>query len=118
MAGEGIEYSWGCTKQYYRFMPINCKKGMQAFWESVKESVSLNILTIERQRKFSRRAREYMLAYKSIEQVTRNKGEFDGTKMSHSLTETIIKRYKTHCCANDFDSRFIRETVDEMRNCR
>ena len=64
MASEGIEYSWGCTKQYYNFLPINRKKGMQAFWETVKESVSLNIPTIERQRKFSRRAREYMLAYK------------------------------------------------------
>jgi len=117
MAGEGIEYLWGCAKQYYHLLPIKEKRGIKAFRESVNKSLSQNRLTVDRQRMFSRRAREYMKAYKSIERVTQNKGEFIDTQMSHSLIETILKRYKIHRCASDFDSKFIRETVDKMRSC-
>ena len=93
MAGEGIEYTWGCSKQYYQFFPIERKRTKANFLDAVKECLSRRHLTVQRQRKFSRRAREYMLAYKSIERVTMNKEEFkDCPTMSHALIEAIVKK--------------------------
>ena len=49
MAGEGIEYNWGCAKGYYRRLPITEKRTKNKFRESVKKSISREIMTIERQ---------------------------------------------------------------------
>ena len=69
-AGEGIEYDWGCSKNFYRRLPILQKKGKETFRDSVRKSTCRNsVLTIKRRRKFSRRAREYMLAYHAFNVV-------------------------------------------------
>ena len=68
IAGEGIQYSWGAAKLYYRRLRIIEKRSNEKFRKSVKKSTDRNtILTTVRQRKFSKRARQYMLAYQAIE---------------------------------------------------
>jgi hypothetical protein len=63
IAGEGIEYDWGCAKGVYRRLPISEKRSKKKFGESVQKAMdSTEVLTIERRRLFSKRAREYMLA--------------------------------------------------------
>ena len=62
LAGEGIEYLWGALKRIYRRHPITDKRSVVNFERLVKESltqVSLDIC-----RRFSAKARGYMLTYK------------------------------------------------------
>jgi hypothetical protein len=72
LAGEGIEYCWAAAKQYYRKQPFTDKKMKQNFRRLVELSQATTgdkaVLSISTVRKFSRRAREYMLAYQAIGQ--------------------------------------------------
>ena len=61
IAGEGVEYSWGISKKFYRSLPLSVKKGLVNFRASVRQSV--NHVSIHHVRKFAARARRYMLAY-------------------------------------------------------
>jgi hypothetical protein len=132
IAGEGIEYSWGCSKGAYRRLPFTEKKMKEKFRQSVRNCIDPSVLTIERQRKFSKRARQYMLAYHSIEKVTKNmSSETSGEctedvdekkkpQMSGYLVEAIIKKfkqktYKTHRSAEDCDAGYINAIVKEMK---
>jgi DNA-binding transcriptional regulator YhcF (GntR family) len=124
VAGEGIEYSWGCAKGKYRRLPISDKRKKENFRQSVRECLDRTfVLTIERQRMFSKRARQYMLAYHSIE-LSKEKRELVGAvgsnddeklEMSAYLVEKIIKRYKSHRGATDFDSAYIDAIVNDMK---
>jgi hypothetical protein len=128
MADEGIEYDWGCGKGVYRCLPISHKKTKQKFRESVKTCLdSANVLTVERRRLFSKRAREYMLAYSILD----TNDEADSTEgdseegvvkkekkphMTAYLIEKIVKQYKSHRSAADFDAGFINRIVDKMQD--
>jgi hypothetical protein len=35
IAGEGIEYNWGCGKAFYRHLPLSAKKTKKLLRESV-----------------------------------------------------------------------------------
>jgi hypothetical protein len=141
MAGEGIEYSWGCAKGMYRRLPFKCKRNKNKFRESVKKSMdTTNVLTIERQRRFSKRARQYMLAYRSIavkkeennestvagevttKTTTNPLAEKKPPSMSAYLVETIIKKFKakankysSHRAADVYDAGYINSVLKEMK---
>jgi len=72
LAGEGIEYGWGCTKNHYRRQPLKDKRGKDNFCRTVRKCFSRQVITTERVRLFSKRARAYILSYHKIrqEQVT------------------------------------------------
>jgi hypothetical protein len=69
LAGEGIEYVWAFAKLFYRNKPLSMKQTKQTFHRLVDECLSRHNLTTAKVRKCSRRAREYMLAYKAFELV-------------------------------------------------
>ena len=123
VAGEGIEYSWGCAKGKYRRLPLSDKRRKDNFRNSVRQCMDTSeVLTIDRQRMFSKRARQYMLAYHSIE-TSKEKSESGATgeskvklEMSAYLVEKIIKTYKSHRGATDFDSAYIRTIVNDMKS--
>lgn len=137
MAGEGIEYNWGCAKGFYRRLPITEKRSKSKFRESVKKSISRNIMTTERQRMFSRRAQQYMLAYHAIdanteknktikETTTANTEETstievrkENNKTTFALIENVIKNYKhtykTHRSVADSDTGYINKVVMAMK---
>ncbi len=79
------------------------------------------VLIIELQRLFSNRAREYMVAYNLLNYQLVD--ETDETKsnvhknplMSAYLIEKIVKQYKIHRSAADFDSEFVDKVVDTMK---
>ena len=83
--------------------------------------IKLKVLTTERQRLFSKRAREYMVAYNTLD--NQEVDAMDETKgnvhknplMSAYLIEKIVKQYKTHRSAADFDSGFVDKVVDAMK---
>ena len=134
VAGEGIEYSWGCSKGKYRRLPLCDKRRKDNFRNSVRQCLDPNaILTLERQRMFSKRARQYMLAYNSIEigkerrrleaierenhGANQNENtQVNKLEMSAYLVEKIIKTYKSHRGATDFDSAYIDAIVNDMKS--
>jgi hypothetical protein len=96
IAGKGIEYSWGCSKKYFR--KINdCKP--TSLHENIKKSMSENNLPLSRVRKFARKAREFARLYY----------ECRGTCIveSHAAVEGMYKKRKTHRSALDMFSNFV-----------
>jgi hypothetical protein len=64
LAGEGVEYSWGFSKQRFRKNPIALRRKKNEFLGLVKKCLDREeSLTTKLVRKFSRRARAYMMAY-------------------------------------------------------
>lgn len=82
IAGEGIEYDWAMAKMYYRKQRMIRKRTKSAFTELVNECMGMNVLSLERTRKFSRRARQYMISYYKLE------------KNGKATTPLDIKKYK------------------------
>ena len=78
-------------------------------------------MTTERQRLFSRRARQYMLAYNAIdndnpETMTNDTGSNDQKPaISMTMIEKIIKTYKTHRNMGDTDAGYINSVVTTMK---
>jgi hypothetical protein len=113
LAGEGVEYSWGITKGLYRRKPLLSKKGKESFSKLVCEVTSRYILKTATIRKLSRRARAYICAYYSLYE-SKNRG-IDTTKLTLPLIiERVIKTFKTHRAALDFDAGFVNGFVPAM----
>jgi hypothetical protein len=110
LAGEGIEYAWGCAKNHYRRQPLKDKRGKENFRQTVRKCFSRDIVTTECIRMFSQHARAYILAYHKIrqEQLTDSSStsDSDNTTASPVNVEKLLKKFKTHRCAMDFDSNF------------
>jgi hypothetical protein len=121
LAGEGIEYSWGCSKNYYRSLPLKEKKTKELFKTSVRKCLSREILTTNRVRSFSRRARQYILAYHALnlQQLQQVSGKDDNiismlqneAQITPAKIEHMVKEFKTHRCAMDFDGAFIKSVM-------
>ena len=111
-AGEGIEYSWGAAKSIYRRYPLYSKKGKENFLGLVSKCISREVLTADLIRKYSRRARNYMLTYKSLEIIGNNDGSQQNINtISHLRIENLQKSVACHRAAVDFDKGFILQSV-------
>jgi hypothetical protein len=89
------------------------------------------VLTIPHRRLFSKRAREYIVAYSILENNNNNnnseeevgknnsddneKQEETKPQMTAYLFEKIVKQYKSNRSAANFNAGFINGTVDRMR---
>ena len=83
---------------------------------------------MERQRMFSRRAREYMVAYHAIDNQQEDKQENSDEKkdrlekrnplMTAYLIEKIVKVFKTHRSTADFDCGFVAGIVNTMKGLK
>ena len=104
LAGEGIEYSWGCQKQWYKGLPLREKRGKELFLHNVTESLKADRLSIQRIRKFAKRARSYILAYYSLN-IDANNADYGD--LSPQIIERLAKSFKCHRSALDFDAGFI-----------
>ncbi len=109
MAGEGVEYSWGVSRNVYRRMPLNSKKGKESFKALVHECTSRDILSTKTVRKLSRRARSYICAYFVLHE-SKNNGN-DMPLLTLPLIERLVKAFKTHRVAVDFDAGFVNSFV-------
>jgi len=109
-AGEGIEYSWGAAKEVYQCYPLASKKGKEHFVDLVLKCTSRAVLTTDLIRKFSRRARSYMLTYKSLEIVgegSKDKDDKKSNDITHKHIEKMQKLFRTYRAALDVDKGFI-----------
>jgi len=107
LAGEGIEYSWGASKRYYRRQPITMKRSSVNFERLMKDSI--NKVSTMMCRKFSRKARGYMLGYRHKQLQKEEVGE--DIKESYEYNEKIHKMYRGHRDANCIDGAFIERVM-------
>jgi len=102
LAGEGIEYGWGLFKKYYRRSPHGEKKGKDRFKDCVKKC--LRKVIINHIRRFSARARRYMLTYSLLD----SSESLEGHGLSYrEIEQYVAKKMKAHRCTSDQESAFI-----------
>jgi len=109
LAGEGIEYSWGFFKKDYRQTPHAEKKGRDLFRSCVKKS--LKKVTVEHIRRFSARARRYMLTYMLLDSPE----SLEGHGLSYHEIEQYVKKMKVHRNTADQESAFIAQVWRESQ---
>jgi len=55
LAGEGIEYAWGCAKNYYQHqILLDRKRGKDNFIASIRKRISRDVLMRDKMQKFRR----------------------------------------------------------------
>jgi hypothetical protein len=113
LAGEGIEYSWGVTKGVYGRKPLQAKKGKDAFKALVEECTSIKIPSTKTVRKRSRRARAYICAYYSLYESKCDGG--DTPTLTLPLIERLVKAFKTHRAAINFDAGLVNGFVQVLQ---
>jgi hypothetical protein len=101
IAGRGIEYAWGYSKLRYR-RDIN--DGVAShIKENVKKALSRELITVNRIRKFARKARDYKLTYAYLSAMAKS----DDASAAKERIEHITKLFKQHRSALDADYAFI-----------
>ena len=94
LAGAGIEYCFGKSKTHFR---RNKKARTIPNFESlVLESLSGEVLPLDRIRRFDRKARTYRRIYET-------------PTLNYEAIEKMYRSRKAHRCALDFDFKFIKE---------
>ena len=113
-AGEGIEYAWAQAKGVMRRTPIREKRGRGNFIPLVNKCVCPEtVLTKERIRRFSARARAYICTYYYLERETVGGVNDVGftpaaqQQLLYKKIEQLMKRFKGHRCVLDFDKGFV-----------
>jgi hypothetical protein len=108
IAGEGVEYMWACSKGAYRNLTLKEKKGKENFIAGVRHCLSSQVISVQRIRKFARRARQYLLAYHAIDSGQCSaKVQQECSKYGPVALEKLVGKFKTHRCAMDFDFKFV-----------
>ena len=125
LAGEGVEYSWAHAKAFYRRVPVSKKKGRENFKQLVKEcTCPVTVLTKDRIEKFASRARPYICTYHYLEQCAGAVSECNDSRVAavgatikqellYSEIERLMKAFKGHRCAIDFDRGFVNSQLIE-----
>jgi len=104
-AGEGLEYFWAFLKNAYRKIPYHLKKKKKEdFLRTVDQQI--NKTHIQSVRRFARRARQYICAYYSLQNGTEYQSAIPQEKI-----ERMMKKFRAHRSALDFDQGFITATV-------
>ena len=133
LAGEGIEYWWGCTKNLYCWKPLSEKRKKETFRATVRQWLSRDNLTTEQIQRFSKHARDCICAYFALHhEQNRNNEETNCMTTTMMMTtslckpniptpvkiEKLVKDFKTHQCALDFDHGFIAATIVKKEKVR
>jgi hypothetical protein len=101
----------------YRKFPLSSKKGKQNFDALVSKCISRTVLTKDVVRKFSQRARSYMLRYKSLKLEDTNKNIETKNETTNLITLVKIESMKkvlNHRAALDFDKDFVMGSISKV----
>ena len=96
LAGVGVEYSWGKSKMQFRRHTDHVAHHLH---ENIQDSMDVSVLTLLRVRRYARKARTYRRAYETSE-----------TAISKRDIEKMVKTFKRHRSALDFDWKFIKDS--------
>jgi hypothetical protein len=125
IAGEGIEYSLGLAKNQYRKILLENKRGKEKSIQSVRECISRTLISRTHVQKFSKRAHRYMQGYHVLKEMQQGniKGSSLNTdqcsktsdeKIVPKKLEQMVKHFKTHRCAMDFDYAYCKAIYNEI----
>ena len=113
LAGEGVEYCWAHAKAYYRRAPLSRKRGRENFKQLVRECICpVNVMTKERVEIFAARAQAYICTYHHLDQELQNNPHHE---LLYNRIQMIMKEFKGHRCALDFDRGFVNSVLKEVR---
>ena len=128
IAGEGIEFCWGLSKNTYRRFSIEEKRTKSKYIELVKKCTCRDsIITKQMVRLFGKRTRRYMLAYQVLDEAIASKQATDNDDtenknlpaMSSALVEKMIRVYKrphkVHRNIADSQKEFLNFAASRMR---
>ena len=120
-AGEGIEYNWAHAKAKMRATPLREKRGHANFMKLVNKCICPEtVLTKARISKFAARARAYICTYYHLsrdkESTVADESHVTAPSVHTSQKqqllfkeiERLMKKFKTHRCALDFDQGFVK----------
>ena len=114
IAGEGIEYMWAYIKNQYRRKDLSDKRGKERFLKTVKDLLTFETNNVLLSRKFSKKARSYMISYHILD------NQQPCTTNTYSLIEKIRKCYtqskKCHRSIDNSERKYINDLIDE-RTC-
>ena len=130
IAGEGIKFNWGFSKITYGAKPLSKKCNKTKFHELVHKVLGSAVLTLTVCQANARRARQYMLAYMTLEgqsrsqssktqhPTTENKDNQTTVKQEIKVTHTLIekcvglfRKRRMHRNAIDFDGQYLKDEV-------
>ena len=100
LVGEGIEYSWGASTRMYRCQHIHLEISTANFEKLTTQLLSY--ITKDMRRKFSAKARIYMLTYQhkgmmAVEnKIDESNNENKSIIWSYDYNEKIHKQYSSH----------------------
>ena len=104
IAGEGIEYVWALSKNWFKRQPLTKRKTRGQFKELVVEALSSEVVrTTKVVRGCGRRSRSYVLAYLFLHRH----GDEEAVKKEFVDIELTSKKYRTHRGPSDQQSHFI-----------
>ena len=104
IAGRGVEYAWGYGKLRFR-QDFNDAIASNLKGNMIK-SLDQQVLTLNRLRKFARKARKHKLTYLPLFHLSYG----DNRSAGKDYIEHITKVFKSHCSAMDSDYDFIQNT--------
>ena len=67
LEGEGIERMWACIKNLYRRKEMIEKRGKEMFISAVKDLLNFATDNVKLSRKFSKKARSYMISHDTLD---------------------------------------------------
>ena len=113
LAGEGIEYGWGLAKRVFRSMTKAEKSNKDKFVQCVRKSVAKVLL--KTMRKFSAKARRYMLVYFLFDRHGAD-ADFESNGLSYEEIEKYVNQtMKTHRCTLDQEHTYIQQAWKEAQ---
>jgi hypothetical protein len=117
IAGEGIEYDWTLSKNWFKRLPLSERKTRAGFATQVKKALSSEIVTKGRARGSARRARSYILAYIYLDEQQKAGNGVEGDLLLFPDIEGVAKKFskrsKSHRSAADFDTAFVNRLLLE-----
>ncbi len=125
LAGEGVEYSRSHAKAFYRRVSVSKKKDSENFKQLEKEcTCPVTVLTKDRIEKFASRTRAYICSYHYLEQCAGAVSECNDSRVAavgatikqellYFEIERLMKAFKGHRCAIDFDLGFVNSQLIE-----
>jgi hypothetical protein len=110
IAGEGIEYIWALTKNWFKRQPLSDRKTWVKFKALVTKALSSKMVSEDAMRSAGRRARSYILAYLYLHNADDETEE--GMKLFDDIEKTA-KHYRSHRGPSNQQSGFLEQLYKE-----
>ncbi len=126
VAGNGIKNTWACNKNHHWCFLLEQKHGKEKIMNIVRLCMTREGLTREKVQKNAKRVRRYILGYNLLWKIKQGIIQSSDSQedlsrenklaVTPSKLEQMVKKFKAHRCAMDFDHSFIKAIVFLVEN--